>query len=135
MATILLLEPDTHLGKIYSNFLEDSGHVVKHCKEAGLAISMLDSHKIDIVILEVQVALHNGIEFLYEMRSYSEWQDILVIINSIVPKQVLEQNKLFRKQLRIAEILYKPTTKLNMLASCIKSNLPVNSAVYHKSSV
>lgn len=127
MVNILLLEPDAHLGGLYAESLKLAGHNVQHSKEAGQAISILDAHDIDIVILEVQIALHNGIEFLYEMRSYPEWQGIPIIINSIVPKQILEQNKMFKKQLSIAEILYKPTTTLDTLVSSVKRNLSVPS--------
>jgi len=125
MARILLLEPDLQLGTIYSKYLRDFGHKVDHCREAGHAIEVMDKADIEIVILELQIALHNGIEFLYEMRSYPEWQNIPIIINSSVPKQILEQNKLLQKHLNIAEVLYKPTTKLKMLSECVRRNLSV----------
>lgn len=124
MANVLLLEPDAYLGNVYKKCLSDHGYIVTHCKEASQAISSLDTSDIDLVILEVQIALHNGIEFLYELRSYPDWQNIPVIINSVIPKQILEQNKLLQKQLSIAEILYKPTTKLHMLLSSVKRNVP-----------
>ena len=123
MAHILLLEPDTRLAKIYISEMDRNGHTVVHCKEASEAIAALDSSRIDLVILEIQIALHNGIEFLYEMRSYPEWQSIPVIINTLIPSIVIEKNKLLTKQLHISEILYKPATKLNTLHSVIQRHV------------
>ncbi len=123
MAHILLLEPDTRLAKVYISEMNRNRHTVMHCKEASEAIAALDSTRIDLVILEIQIALHNGIEFLYEMRSYPEWQSIPVIINTLIPSIVIEKNKLLTKQLRISEVLYKPATKLSTLNSVIQRNV------------
>lgn len=123
MAEILLLEPDMLLGSIYMDFLQDSGHTITHSKEAGEAIMVLDTNKIDLVILEIQIALHNGIEFLYEMRSYPDWQNIPVIVNSMVSVQKMEKNKHVLKQLNVSEILYKPHTSLRTLAKTVTRNV------------
>lgn len=124
MATILLLEPDVTLGGVYVEYLQESGHKVIHCKEAGEAITNLDSAKFDLVILEVQIARHNGIEFLYEMRSYPDWQNIPVIINSMIPNRSIQNNKQVLLQLNISEILYKPLTSLHNLARAVNKNVP-----------
>lgn len=123
MAQILLLEPDNQLAAIYSKALQMAGHTVSWCKEAGEAINILDTHSIDLILLEIQLALHNGVEFLYEMRSYPEWQAIPVIIHSVVPAQVIKNNKLLMKQLNISEVVYKPDTSLKQMVTYVNRNV------------
>jgi DNA-binding NtrC family response regulator len=122
MIRVLLLEPDNKLGKIYEAALLNF-YDVERCQMAEQAIAMLDKKTFDVVVLEIQIALHNGIEFLYEMRSYSEWQSIPVIIHSHISPQWFEQCGVLKEQLNIAKFLYKPTTKLQTLCLSIQEHV------------
>jgi two-component system phosphate regulon response regulator PhoB len=73
MANILLIEPDRLLAEIYQRALSSEGHNVVVCAGAQSAILSADQSTPDLVILELQLVEHSGIEFLYEFRSYSEW--------------------------------------------------------------
>jgi DNA-binding response OmpR family regulator len=118
MANVLLLEPDNLLGQIYQQSLSKK-HYVVHCKMAETAISELDNNRIDLVILELQIALHNGMEFLYEIRSYPEWQNIPVMLLTHVAPKTLEQCSTLHTQLNITACLYKPTTTLATLRELV----------------
>jgi CheY-like chemotaxis protein len=109
---ILLLEPDRPLGQTYASALEQAGHTVRHIGNAQQAISTLDHGLPDLIILELQLAAHNGIEFLYELRSYTDWQTLPVIVLSIVPPYELGLSHKLTQQLGIAGCLYKPHTRL-----------------------
>jgi response regulator RpfG family c-di-GMP phosphodiesterase len=85
MINVLLLEPDKILAKAYAQALDDQGYNVLVSNSAQSAIMVADQQKPDVVIIEIQLVEHSGIEFLYELRSYYDWQDIPVIINSFVP--------------------------------------------------
>src|SRR5438309_2019280 len=85
MKNILLVEPDYILARIYSQALNRAGYKVTLASNAQMAITLADKKQPDLVILELQLIEHSGIEFLYEFRSYQEWQAIPVIINSHVP--------------------------------------------------
>jgi DNA-binding response OmpR family regulator len=85
MARILLLEPDQVLAEAYRQALQQQGHSVVLSTSAQTAVLVADDHRPDLVILELQLVEHSGIEFLYEFRSYADWQDIAVIIQSQVP--------------------------------------------------
>ncbi len=82
MATILLLEPKRTLSRQYKRTLEDYGHSVLCYTTAQGAIQAADNTRPDLVIMELTLAGHSGVEFLYEFRSYKEWQSVPIIILS-----------------------------------------------------
>ncbi|MCA9330181.1 response regulator [Candidatus Saccharibacteria bacterium] len=121
MAYVLLIEPDKLLADVCSQFLVSAGHKVIWRQTAEQGINALDEQKINIVILEIQLAVHNGIEFLYEMRSYSEWLDIPVIAHTHASRIPEFDNAL--KQLNVIKWLYKPQTSLELLAKTVDVTL------------
>jgi response regulator RpfG family c-di-GMP phosphodiesterase len=83
-----------------------------------------DQQRPDVVIVELQLVAHSGIEFLYEFRSYLEWQAIPLIIHSQVPPSEFASNwQLFKDQLSISHYLYKPQTTLKELLATISQVL------------
>lgn len=120
---ILLIEPDPMLAKTYAEALAVSGYGVSLAASAQAAISSADNQAPDLVILEIELARHNGFEFLHEFRSYAEWQDIPVIINSSVPPGKFRSSQREVKLLGIRDYLYKPKTSLTRLISAVASEL------------
>lgn len=119
MSKILLLEPDKELGGTYKNVLEFSGHDVAHCHDAQMAIHHIDKQLPDVIITELHLAMHGGIEFLYELRSYTEWQNIPVIVLSSLPTVERDTLKALWEQLKISAYHYKPLTKLHELVRSV----------------
>jgi DNA-binding response OmpR family regulator len=117
---ILLVEPNTSLGKIYAKALEGAGHVVSHCRGAQEAVLSADQKQPDAVVLELQLPGHSGVEFLYEFRSYAEWQNIPVILHTLVSQEHLH----LPQQLNVSTHLYKPTTTLKNLRQAINELVP-----------
>lgn len=116
MAQILFIEPDKLLASTYQQTLESAGHTVIIAPSAQTAIFAADEVKPDIVVLELQLIEHSGIEFLYEFRSYPEWQTVPVIVHSSVPPAEFSLNRiLLREQLGVQLYLYKPHTSLSAL--------------------
>lgn len=115
---ILLLEPDRVMANKYIEFLELGDHKVNLQTDAQTAINSIDKNVPDLVIMEIQLAEHNGVEFLYELRSYSEWQNIPVIILSSVPESEVGVEHLNEK-LNILEYIYKPDAKFIHLQKTI----------------
>lgn len=85
MANILLIESDIVLANTYGQALRRAGHDVMWCITAHQGILGADDTTPDLVIVEPQLAEHGGIEFLYEFRSYPEWDDIPVVVFSRLP--------------------------------------------------
>ncbi|MDB5163709.1 MAG: hypothetical protein JWS12_327 [Candidatus Saccharibacteria bacterium] len=115
MSTILYIEPDAILAKTYIAALERAGYTVKHYKHAAAAMLAADAHKPDLVIMELQLAGHNGVDFLYEFRSYSEWQRVPIIIVSVVPPYEAGFSPDVWQQLGVTRYFYKQHTSLAAL--------------------
>lgn len=117
---VLLIEPDRLLADTYRQALEAAGHKVLMCASAQSAIFAADSVMPDVVILELQLIEHSGIEFLYEFRSYPEWQNVPVIVQSTVPAREFDNSwDLLKAQLGVAAYHYKPLTTLQTLVSSV----------------
>lgn len=128
MSHILLIEPDRVLAETYARALINDGHSVTPCAGAQAAIMAADNQKPDLVILELQLIEHSGIEFLYEFRSYSDWQDVPVIIHSLVPASEFSGNKnILNKHLGVIYYLEKQRTTVRELLSKVSSVLLVKS--------
>lgn len=114
-----MVEPDTVLATTYSQALKKAGLDVVIFQDAQSAIHGIDNHSPDIVVLELQLGDHNGVEFLNELRSHTDWQDIPVIVHTLIPRHDLGLGKDMIKQLGIDRILYKPQASLDKLIESI----------------
>jgi CheY-like chemotaxis protein len=124
MNTILLIEPDQVLAQVYKEAIEgNDSSTVMAVSGAQAAITAADQTKPDLVILELQLIEHSGVEFLYEFRSYSEWQAIPIIVQTVVPFSEFHDNwHLLQNELGVRAYLYKPHTSLKQLLSSIKEH-------------
>lgn len=121
---ILLIEPDSLQARIYGRALTRTGYTVAHARSAQHAVSLADEHTPDVVVLELQLPGHNGVEFLYEFRSYTEWMSIPMIIHTFVPLHDLREVTTLQNQLGVKRVLYKPTTTLNALCIAVSAIVP-----------
>jgi CheY-like chemotaxis protein len=124
VASVLLLETDHILASNLCKYLAALGHDVAWCVEPQEAIDKADKHQPDAIILDLMLANHrSGIEFLYEFRSYPEWQSLPVVIFSHVAAENLKDCLDSLKQLNVSAYRYKPTTSLTDLAESIDQAL------------
>lgn len=115
MASVLLLESDRLLARTYRQALSRAGHTVFWQSDAQAALAVLDEKPIDVVVLELQLAPHNGVELLYEMRSYPDWDNIPVLLHTMIPADHPGLGRAFWEQLNITDYMYKPQTSLAQL--------------------
>lgn len=118
---VLLIEPDVVQAKAYQTALKTAGHTVQHARSAQSAVHLADGNAPDVVVLELQLPRHNGVEFLYEFRSYPEWQHIPVVIHTFVPLAELQPQPTLRRELGVARMLYKPETSLKQLCQAVQA--------------
>lgn len=119
---ILLVEPDRILADTYRQALTGDGHKVVMCAGAQAAIFAADELQPDLVILELQLTGHSGIEFLYEFRSYDDWTAVPVIAHTNVPAGEFGGSwELLRDQLGVSGYHYKPLTSLRTLLRSVNS--------------
>ena len=129
MANILMLEPDAVLAKIYRQAFEYDGHSVRRSVSAQDAVFQVDELLPDVVLVEIQLVAHSGIEFLYELRSYAEWQHLPVLVHSCIPPSEFEDSmSLLRDMLHVHEYLYKPYTSLQKLLRAVREVAPAELA-------
>lgn len=123
MAQLLLLEPDLITAEQYKMALETTGHEVALCLDAQSAVLAADKRRPDVVVLELLLAAHSGVEFLYEFRSYPEWQSIPAVVISRTSAQELGLNEALQKRLNVKYALYKPHTNLKRLIQAVNRAL------------
>jgi DNA-binding response OmpR family regulator len=113
---ILMLEPDAILARTYRELFELAGYEVRRSVSAQDAVFLIDEKTPDVILVELQLVAHSGIEFLYELRSYSEWQHIPVLVHSCIPPIEFEDSmQLLKNLLHVRSYLYKPHTTLQTL--------------------
>lgn len=121
MANILLIEPDRKLAEVFSHALKSHSHRVSVCADAQSAIMTADEKRPDIVVMELQLVGHSGIEFLYEFRSYVDWHKIPAIIHSHVPQAEFRGAEHMLDRLGVRAYHYKPRTSLVQLLASIEN--------------
>ena len=117
---ILLIEPDRVLAKSYASGLKAAGNTIAHTVDAQFAIQAADEKAPDVVVVSLELARHNGIEFLYEFRSYSEWQDIPAVLLTNAPSTELGQNNISHDQLGIVAVLIRTRTSVTDLVHTVE---------------
>lgn len=125
MSRILLIEPDRILAKNYSSALEAMGYTINWSSSGQQAIHSIDKRRPELILLELQLPSHNGLEFLYELRSYPEWQNIPVILLTLVPDMAIAAEGPVLEQLGIVGYLYKPQTKLRHIIKAVNRAIDV----------
>jgi CheY-like chemotaxis protein len=123
MSFILLIEPNIVLARTYQLALESAGHKVRLSRDAQSALQVLDDATPQLIIIEAQLTGHSGFELIYEIRSYPEWQDIPIILHTLVPSSKLDDSKSALGSLGIVKYLYKPQTKLSQLIDAAQDSL------------
>lgn len=117
---VLIIEPDHHLAISYQQALEAEGIAAAIAYDGQEAITAIDEGKPRLVCLELHLPRHNGVEFIYELRSYPEWDDIPIVLLTFVSEPDLGFSRGIQEQLGIQHYFYKPRTELRQFTDYIK---------------
>ena|SRR5579864_2960115 len=109
MSRVLLIESDRQLGQNLRSYLELNDFSVDVHSDLQHAIMSADAQCPDVIILDLILAGRSGIEFLYELRSYPEWQSVPVIATSHISQNELAHYEPAFGQLNISAYLPKHT--------------------------
>jgi DNA-binding response OmpR family regulator len=121
---ILLVEDDLWLSQLYADTLLAEGYLVTPALDADSALETLDSKDgFDLIILDMFLPGHNGIEFLHEVASYSDTNILPVIVLSSVTSQDLSMDAERWRHYGVRDYLYKPETKPKQLIAAVKKQL------------
>jgi len=121
MSNILCIEPNAVLARTYAEALRHAGHTVAIAATAQDAIYAADEDQPDVVVLELQLAAHDGIEFLHEFRSYGEWESIpVIVLTNVTPPALAPLEQALETDLGVKAYLYKPHTSLRKLIRAVQ---------------
>jgi DNA-binding response OmpR family regulator len=82
--TILIVDDDENIVRnLKENILEvDNNYIVKTSDDGKKALEILEKEKMDLVILDLQVPVMNGMQVLTELHNKGIWLPIVVIADS-----------------------------------------------------
>jgi DNA-binding response OmpR family regulator len=123
MPKILLIEPDKILAANIHSYFAKAGHEIIIHNDLQQAVAAADKVKPSAVIMELQLAGRSGLEFLYEFRSYPDWQELPVILHTIVKDDELATYDRVLQDLNVSRLLYKPETGLESLLLAVDEQL------------
>ena len=123
--SILLIEDDDWLAEMYSDALTFNKMCnVKRARTAEEALQVLDTcPEIELIILDMFLPAHNGVEFLHELASYSDINPTPVVVLSSVSQHDFAMDPERWQHYGVVQYLYKPHTKPQDLVSAIKKQL------------
>jgi DNA-binding response OmpR family regulator len=112
---ILLVEDDQFLSELYQDSLGAAGHSVVTSRHAQEAVLMLEEYGADLILLDIMLPGHNGLELINEMQSYDDWQAIPIVVISSINREEFGLSDLQWMDMGVVDYLYKPTTSLQDL--------------------
>lgn len=122
--TVLLIEDDLWLVQLYSDALsEDSALSVRIAGSAEEALNILDEGAVELIVLDMFLPGHNGIEFLHEISSYDDLNTVPIVVLTSVSPNDLGMSKERWRDYGVVEYLYKPNTKPHDLLAAVKKQL------------
>lgn len=122
----MLLEPDAILAKTYRQALQADGQSVTWVGTAQAAVQKADEHQPDVVVVDIDIARHNGIEFLYEFKSYTEWRDVPVVLLVSSLNHEIADDAVLREQLGIGAVLVRSRLTLKQLCDEVRAVVRVS---------
>jgi DNA-binding response OmpR family regulator len=118
---VLLIEPDRVLSQTLKEGLESFGHAVLIKGSAQTGLDGVDHHKPEVIVLEIQLSKHNGVEFLYELRSHADWLKVPIIIHTSNIEVLGREYAVGWQELGVMKVLYKSDTTLAKLNKHIEA--------------
>lgn len=111
-----MLQSDDQTAANVAGFLESRGHQVDVHKDPQLAVAAADAMLPDLIILELALAGRSAAEFLYELRSYPDWENIPAIVTGNLSLEQVRPYLDSFNHLGVSLYLPNQTTDLHRLA-------------------
>jgi DNA-binding response OmpR family regulator len=108
---ILVVEDDPFLSDLYVSALSMAGYAVTSATDAQEALDVLDEYGADVMVLDLLLPAHNGLEVLQELQTHTDWCNLPILILSAQRPDLLQPMKIELQRLNVKGYLYKPDTK------------------------
>lgn len=116
MKTILIIEDDNQVSKIYEEALSNNGFKTISADTGNKALTLLQSVKPDLVILDIMLPDGmNGFDVLEQMKSNPDLKTIPVVILTN-----LDSERKTAMEIGAADYLMKADTTLDQIVSKVK---------------
>ncbi len=123
---VLFVEPDRVVAESYQKAFRQINIEADWESTAQGAVNSIDQIKPELIILELQLPGNNGIEFIHELRSYTDWQDIPIVLFTLVPEHELGLSEEIKQQFGIIGYYYKPQTSLEKILHFVEARVTSN---------
>lgn len=110
-AVILVVDDDPSVLRSTSRLLSAHGHTVFEANTAALAIQRATDVHPDVILMDLQMPNHSGIDAAREIKQLAKLQDIPIIAMSATPPHWVHLSALF------ARVLHKPCPTAELLAA------------------
>lgn len=121
---VLVVDPDTEVTSIIEAYFGQSKNLnISIAHDAQQAIHESDINSPDCIILELKIAENNGMAFMHEFRSHGDWQNVPIILHTMIPRVETGISENTLASMGIVAYLYKPTTSLKKLDNTVREVL------------
>lgn len=123
--TILIVEDDQFISKVYSKWLALAGAAVAVANDGKACLRILSEQKVDLILLDLGMPGLNGYDTLTQIRSNPDTKDIPVIVLS---NTTIKENKVGFDDIKnagVTDILRKYETSLSEIVECVRKYFPV----------
>jgi CheY-like chemotaxis protein len=104
--TILIVDDSKPLVQLFrEHILKSHKYVVRACYNGQEALDILDSEKIDLIILDIQMPVMDGLQFLTELHNRSIWMPVIIMTG-----EQIEENERKFGDFGIVDFLNKPVS-------------------------
>lgn len=94
MANIIIIEDEIDLQEAYNFLLTNAGHHVLTAYNGQEGLSSLKNHPVDLILLDINMPIMNGLEFLEHFIPKRKKEKIVIFSNMLdktVEEEVIEQ--------------------------------------------
>ncbi len=120
MTKIAIIEDDVAISQMYRLKFEAEGYEVQVAENGKLGLSLLESQKPDIVLLDLMMPEMNGDEVLSQLRATDWGKDMKVIILTNMGEQEAPE---ILKTLNVTAFIVKADMTPRQVADLVKQKL------------
>ncbi len=116
---VLIIEDDEEMCDEIGDLLKDEGFDVDSLCDGSKAISVVESGKYDLVLLDLKIPGNNSVEILKNVKDKRPATKVLIITGSLLKGPLANGEK--KKQLRAADAIIQKPFDIKKLLRKIKS--------------
>jgi len=130
--SILVIEDDDFISRVYTKWLTKRGAEVIVAHDGALGLEVLQKQHADLVLLDLGMPGMDGYETIRRLKTESETRGIPIVVLSNTTVNESDPRYAEMRELGVTDILRKYETSLREIVQCISRHLGVE---YNNSSL